>query len=286
MISSPNFLTKSRKDNSVLIAFVPVLHKGYITLFEKHRGDVLCILGEDILQDYTSIIRDLRVVDPLMMKQMIEALGIFSEVRVLPKAGLVTVESSISMPNEDISKDIAAKYFPTLEVTFENIFLRWDRPISTTEHVISPNRAITKNDLHRELITQAKTEADLSADFWRQVGAVIVKDGNIIAKSHNHHLPSDFHLVQNGDPRSNFDAGTNPDIYTSIHAEAAAVAECAKKGISFEGSSLYITTFPCPNCARLLCVSGIKKVYYEKGYSLLDAEKIFEAFGVEIILVQ
>jgi hypothetical protein len=36
----------------------------------------------------------------------------------------------------------------------------------------------------------------------------------------------------------------------------------------------------------LLAEAGIKKVYYQKGYSLLDAEEILKAYGVEIVLVQ
>ena len=270
----------------MLIAFVPVLHKGYINLFEKYRGEVLGILGKDILSDYTIFVRDLRIVDPEKIKVAIEALGIFSEVKVLSKSDLVAGEGAIVMPDEDIGHHLAGKYFPGMDVTFEKIFLRYDRPISTAEFVVAPNRTISHDELHRELIAEAKEEADKSSDFWRQVGAVIARDGKIIVKSHNHHLPTDFHLMQNGDPRSNFDAGSGFELYTSIHAEAAAVAACAKAGIALEGTSIYSTTFPCSNCARLLCESGMKKVYYEKGYSVLDAEKIFKAFGVEIILVQ
>ena len=52
------------------------------------------------------------------------------------------------------------------------------------------------------------------------------------------------------------------------------------------GSSVYVTTFPCINCARLLAEAGVKKVYYRDGYSRLDAETILKDKKVEIVLVQ
>ena len=99
-------------------------------------------------------------------------------------------------------------------------------------------------------------------------------------------MPNDFHLAEKGDPRSNFDAGQRLDISTAIHSEVGLIAKAAKQGLSLDGASAYVTTFPCPNCAHLLAEAGIKKVYYQKGYSLLDAEEILKAYGVEIILVQ
>ena len=135
-------------------------------------------------------------------------------------------------------------------------------------------------------MTEAFSETEKSSDWWRQIAAIAVKDKKVLLKAHNHHMPTDFHLSVNGDPRSNFDAGQHGEIYTSIHAEAEVVAKAAEQGLSLKGVSLYSTTFPCPNCARLIAQTGIKKVYYSRGYSLLDAERILEHFGIEIILVQ
>ena len=67
---------------------------------------------------------------------------------------------------------------------------------------------------------------------------------------------------------------------------AGSCGELAKRGIALEGASIYVTTFPCPVCAKSVALSGIKKVYYSKGYSLLDAEDILRAYGVEIVLVK
>lgn len=273
----------------MLIAFVPVLHKGYLELFKKYP-DELGLLGLDVIADYTSLTRDLRVVDPHELKAAIEGLRIFPRVRVLSKLDLETLKTSstiIVMPDEDVSHDLAVKYFGD-RVTFESVTIRnrWDKQLVDKENVVAPHRVISTTTADIELMRQATNEAVKSEDWWRQVGTALVKDGQIIASGHNRHLPSDYTLSTYGDPRSNVDAGQRLDISTAIHSEVGIIAQAARRGLSLDGASAYVSTFPCPNCARLLAEAGIKKVYYQKGYSLLDAEEILKAYGVEIVLVQ
>lgn len=264
-------------------------------LFNKHKGADLYIFGKDIIADYTSMTRDLRVIDPEIIKKAVEALGIFKSVQVIGKDGMTHLAAdasvkSIVMPDEDVARDLALKYFDKKSkegnVSFESIFLRWDRPISTTEFIIPPDRVITTDAAEKEIMGKAFQLAKNSSDWWRQIGAIIIKDGKIVSETFNNHLPTDFHLAKNSDPRSNFDAGQAQHIFTSIHAEARGIAEAAKKGISLDGAIAYSTTFPCPNCARLMLYAGIKKVYYAKGHSLLDAEAIFKSAGIEIVMVK
>ena len=130
-------------------------------------------------------------------------------------------------------------------------------------------------------------EAEKSPDWWRQIGAIALKDGKILLTGFNKPVPSkDYTLGPFGDPRSNFDAGIGFEISKAIHAEAGVIATAARRGLPLEGASLYITTFPCPVCAKSIAASGIKRVYYSKGYSLLDAEDVLRAAGVEIVLVK
>lgn len=273
----------------MLIAFVPVLHKGYLDLFRAYPNE-LGILGSDVIADYTSLTRDLRIIDPLELKQAIEALGIFITVSVLSKDDLSKLGAStiaIVMPNEDITRDLAAKYFSNrVQFASSAIRNRWDKKLVNEENIIAPHRTISTTDMDRELMKAAATEGEKSADWWRQIGALAVKDGQLLFKHRNRHLPTDYHLAYNGDPRSNFDRGERPDVYTAIHAEAGLVTQAAKTGTSLDGASVYVTTFPCPNCARLLAEAGVKQVYYQHGYSVLDAEEILKAYGVEIVLVQ
>jgi len=273
----------------MLVAFVPVLHKGYVELFKKYPEE-LGILGLDVIADYTSLTRDLRIIDPHELKQAIEGLRIFPRVRVLSKADLKTLGASstnVIMPNEDVARELATKYFND-RVTFAPVHIRnrWDKKFVNEENTVAPHRIISREAADIELMKLANVEAEKSADWWRQIGALLVKDGQAVFSSWNRHLPSDFHLAQNGDPRSNFDRSERPDIYTSVHAEAGIIAKAAKQGVALEGTTMFATTFPCPNCARLIGEAGVKKVYYQKGYSLLDAENILQVYGVEIVLVQ
>ena len=73
------------------------------------------------------------------------------------------------------------------------------------------------------------------------------------------------------------------ELSTALHAEAGLIVEAAKKGISLEGATLYVTTFPCPNCAKLVAASGIKKLIYQDGYSVLDGEELLRSAGLIIV---
>jgi dCMP deaminase len=269
---------------TAIVAYVPVIHSGYIKLFKKYP-DTLYILGENLLAELPRIERDLRALSPEEAKKAAAALGIFSEVRVIEKDNIDKADYEFIMPDEDIMHTIAEKYFSKDKVIFENIFLRWDRVIPTKEISPSPSRKISHEEFDREVMKKANSESEKSPDWWRQIGAIIIKDSKIILQGHNKHLPSERTTMFQGDPRSNFDAGERIEISSALHGEAGLIALAAKKGISLEGTSIYVTVFPCPNCAKLIAASGIKKVFYSKGYSLLDAEDIFESFGVELIKV-
>lgn len=52
----------------------------------------------------------------------------------------------------------------------------------------------------------------------------------------------------------------------TVHAEANAIAQAAKYGTSVDGCDIYITAFPCWDCAKLLAACGIKNVYYIREY--------------------
>jgi len=48
---------------------------------------------------------------------------------------------------------------------------------------------------------------------------------------------------------------------------------------------MYVTHFPCPVCAKLIALSGIKKIIYSKGSSVFDGERVMKSRGVEIIKI-
>jgi dCMP deaminase len=196
-------------------------------------------------------------------------------------------ELQIVMPDEDVSRALAKEHLGGYDVSFSPTFLRWDKQITTTEFEVPSHRIISAQARDKRLMEIANAEASYSTDWWRQVGAVIVQDGVVVANGHNRPLVAEDYTINTfGDPRSNFDAGQSIELQKMIHGEAGLIAVAARDGVPLKGASIYVTTFPCPNCAKLIALSGIKHVYYEKGYSLLDAEDVFATYGVELVLVK
>jgi len=270
----------------IILAYVPVLHDGYRRFFEKYKDADLYILGNELISEHDTLAKEIRRLDPELVKKSIESWGIFDDVNIADKKELEEIGGGqIIMPNDEVMRAIAAKYFSGKEVIFDDIFLRWDKHNTTKEFPIDPDRKITSGDFDKEMMLAANLFSKESSDWWRRIGSVIVKDGKIIVSACNKHVPSEHTPFVNGDPRSNFHKGVHLELSTAFHSEAAAIAQAAKEGISLEGASIYVTTFPCPPCAKLIAYSGIKKIYYNIGYGVLDGESILKDNGVEIIFV-
>ena len=88
------------------------------------------------------------------------------------------------------------------------------------------------------------------------VGCVLVKDTRVISVGYNGFLPKVPHnsIVVNGHEQA------------TVHAEQNAVSDCAKRGISCNGSIAYITHYPCINCFKILVSSGITEIKYHEDY--------------------
>jgi len=61
----------------------------------------------------------------------------------------------------------------------------------------------------------------------------------------------------------------------TVHAEQNAICDCAKRGVSCEGATAYITHYPCIICTRLLLASGIKDIKYLEDYKNDELVKTF-----------
>ncbi len=272
-----------------LVAYVPVLHKGYISFFRKYTGAVLFIIGSDMLRGFEHLHRDIRGVCPEDMRTVILSLGIFTEVRILTRESVVDIYDtphSIVMPDEDVSRAIAGQYFFSRHIIFESIFLRWDVQNTTSEQAIQNDRTVSRDEFDREIMSRAFSEATKSPDWWRQIGVLVVRDGAIILSGFNSHMPHQQSLYAFGDPRGNFSWGERIELSNAQHAERAVIARAARLGVRIGGAFLYVTTFPCPPCAMDVVEAGIKRLYYCEGYSLVGAAEILRAHNVELIRVE
>jgi dCMP deaminase len=99
--------------------------------------------------------------------------------------------------------------------------------------------------------------ANMSCAKRSKVGAVLVKDNNIISFGWNG-TPHGF------DNNCEDESGnTKPEV---IHAEMNAYAKLAKIGNSCEGATLYMNLSPCYDCSRIILQSSTKRVVYLKEY--------------------
>lgn len=273
----------------IIVAYIPVLHDGYKKFIEKSLpADALFLWGKDLQNESDYLEKEIRALSPELVKKSIDAWNLGVEVKILNQENLDDIlkfEGEIIMPNDDISHDILEKKLEGKKIIFDNIFLRWDRRNSIRENKLAQDQAVTSDEFSKKMIILAEKEAEKSSDWWRHVGAIVVKDGKIIFVGHNHHVPSEHTPYVNGDPRNSFHKGEYLEFSTAVHAEAGIIAEAARKGISLEGAEIYVTTFPCPPCAKLIAYSGIKKIYYGEGYGTLDGEDVMKSCGVQIVYV-
>lgn len=278
-------------DGKIIIAYVPVLHRGYKNFFEKYEGpeNILFIFGEELISEFDHLRKEIRALSPEEVRLAVSGWALNLAISIADYKTLENIgrlKTTVIMPNEDICRELAQRYLRGCKIIFDDIFLRWDRDNSVVNKEVRFDRKISVEELDRAMINRTFEETGKSSDWWRRIGAVIAKGEELILTAHNRHVPSPHMPYVFGDPRNNFKRGVNIDTSTALHAEAGLICKAAKHaGISLKGASLYVTTFPCPACAKLIAYSGIKRCYYKEGYSMLDGETILRSNGVEIIKV-
>jgi dCMP deaminase len=110
----------------------------------------------------------------------------------------------------------------------------------------------------------------------RQVGALIVQGKMIISDGYNG-TPSGFENVCEDDNNV-----TKPYV---LHAEANAITKVAKSNNSSENSTLYVTTSPCMECAKLIIQSGIRRVVYCNRYHKTDGLDLLKRAEIELVYI-
>lgn len=111
----------------------------------------------------------------------------------------------------------------------------------------------------------------------RQVGALLVKDKMIISDGFNG-TPSGF--------ENDCEDENNKSKPYVLHAEANAITKVARSNNSSEGATLYVTTSPCIECAKLIIQSGINRVVYNQQYRITDGIDLLKRAGVEVVFIE
>ena len=134
----------------------------------------------------------------------------------------------------------------------------------------------------------AEVTSGLSYAKRLQVGAVIVKDNQILATGYNG-MPSGWENVCENEVMQTY-AGfegailntklvTKPEV---LHAETNAIAKVAQSTESSKDSTLFCTHAPCMECAKLIYQSGISTVYYKNNYRDESGLNFLRLSGVNV----
>ena len=116
----------------------------------------------------------------------------------------------------------------------------------------------TQQSWDRFFMDIAMKTADLSYDPKTKVGAVIVRDGNILSFSYNGTPSGTDNRTRDGNME------TRPEV---LHAETNALGKMMRAGISTAGCTLYSTREPCIHCAKLIYQAGIRRVVFHDRHS-------------------
>lgn len=273
-----------------VLLYLPVVHAGHEAFFARHPDAAeILVLGRGFKAAFKSLAKDIRALPPERAAQFLRVMLPGTPVRVVEPSDLPAAVTAdiLVLPDEDVTRSLAAEYRldEGRKLVFDQTFLRWDREWSQAARPADFDAAVAPGDLPPALLARARALADHSSDWWRQVGAIAWRGEEILGAAWNHHGPTEYAPYLDGDPRDGFSRGVRADLSTAMHAEASVIARAAQAGTALAGADLYVTTFPCPACARLIAESGFRRCYFTGPYSVLAGDGILRAAGVELLWV-
>jgi len=265
-----------------LILYVPVIHAGYLNFFNesKDQVDSVLLISDGLINELSIIKPDIAAIPNEKIIELLNILG-YEDVKILSEKRIKDLaEKPLLLIQDELSRALVARYFPKADIEWSNVFLRWDTKSVHTQDVSAVPES--KDLFDRDMMVRAYEETKKSSDWWRQVGAVLVKQKEVLDAAHNQGMPNDHAPYQRGAVRDFLSPGVQPELVDTIHAEQALIARAARRGIVLEGASVYVTHFPCPVCAKLIITSGIKNCFFSEGWSTLASAPLLEAAGVVV----
>ncbi len=121
----------------------------------------------------------------------------------------------------------------------------------------------------------------------RKVGAVIVKQNQILATGYNG-VPSGIkHCSEQGGclrEKLRVPSGQRHELCRGLHAEQNAIIQAAVHGLSIKGGTIYCTTMPCIVCTKMIINAGMEAVVYSEGYQDELSQEMMEQANIVLRL--
>lgn len=131
---------------------------------------------------------------------------------------------------------------------------------------------------------EAHIQKDNSMCIRTKVGAILVKDGAIIGQGYNNVTGGVEDCVKMGCIREKMHIphGERREVCRAICAEQVALTEAARNGISTDGATIYVTTYPCYICAKMLVSAGINEIIYDNDYPDELSKQFLKEAGIDV----
>ncbi len=130
----------------------------------------------------------------------------------------------------------------------------------------------------------ARLVARRSTCLRRQVGAVVVKEKNILATGYNGTPSGITHCSEVGCLRQQLGvpSGERHELCRGLHAEQNAIIQAAKHGVNIGGATIYCTNSPCVICSKMIINSGVERIVFLDGYPDELSREMLQESGIEV----
>ena len=270
----------------IIIGTFAIIHRGYLDILDKYKDADVFILSDDLARKLYKLEIDLRKMPIDKIQNLLFALGHKAYILDENIIDLIKNENQLILIDDEVTEELKTKYLadhPNLIIENGFFYHPSENIFKTGKNDVNLIKNYTAEDVN--FMKQALVLASESGCFWRQVASLIVKDGKVLYSAYNEMLPNKDECYKLGCIRDTLAPGTKTEECSAIHSEASCIAMAAKDGKPLAGASIYVTTFPCPACAKLIAVAGIKKCFYNTGWANFDGERVMQAAGVEIIKI-
>ncbi len=135
-------------------------------------------------------------------------------------------------------------------------------------------------------MSMAELASKRSTCLRRQVGAVIVKDNQILATGYNgapKGFPNCCDLNECLRQKLNVPSGERHELCRAVHAENNAITQCAVNGVSCKGGTIYVTASPCVMCLKQIINAGILKIVALEIYPDEMSREMLKACNIEFV---
>jgi dCMP deaminase len=145
--------------------------------------------------------------------------------------------------------------------------------------------ASARPDWEEYFMQIARVVSTRSSCLRRQVGAVLVKNRQILATGYNGVPRGLRHCSERGCLREELGVppGERHELCRGLHAEQNAIIQAAYHGVAIRGAEIYCTHQPCAVCAKMLVNADVVAVYFAGGYPDALAMEVFKEAGTRLV---